>query len=673
MRQCDLDYETRSEVDVRDVGSVTYAKHPSTEILCLAYKIDDGPTQIWIPDEELVLPAELWEVLDGPDVILIAHNALFEQMITKHVLRKYLDQIRECQFKEIPISRWRCSAAKAASCALPRKLEKAGAALKLSKQKDMVGHRLMLKHCKPRPVWKKWNLQGREGPEPKKYFDDPEERKRIYKYCIRDVDVEHEIYRRLPDLSTYEQGIWELNQKMNIRGVLIDIPTVKRIVKWIKVETVRLNDQLQIITKGKVESVNSVPQFTSWVRSKDITIPNLQAQTVTDLIEMLEKTPTKKKRRVIKALKIRQTLGKASVKKYNAMLQRVDADNRVTDYAMYWGASTGRESGKGLQLQNLVKGKIKNPELAIELINNSTLEEIRFLYGDPMEVFVSCLRSMVIASPGYELHSADYNAIEARILLWMAGDKAGIKRYLKKIDSYVLMAAKIFGILLTEVTYDQRDLGKRAELGCGFGMGAQKFMATCHKYGAKYVTLELAKRAVNIYRNLHPEVPQMWANLEMAAIKAVQRPGRVIKVNRTSWKLEGEFLACTLPSGRKLRFYRPSVKHEPAPWGDLYPRLYHWQEIGPGKVWQNASTYGGKLTENVVQATARDIMVNGTLHCVKNKYRPLFSVHDETNSERKIGRGNPTEYEQTITTLPIWANGLPIVAKGWKGPRYKKV
>ena len=352
------------------------------------------------------------------------------------------------------------------------------------------------------------------------------------------------------------------------------------------------------------------------------------------------------------------------------MLKRVSVDNRVKDYEMYHAASTGRSGGRGLQLQNLAKGKVKHPELAIELINNSSLDEFRFLYGDVFEVFSSCIRSMILASPGCKLAVADYNAIEARVLHWMAHDLPDLKRWLKGIDDYKQIASKIYSKLVDDITGDERDVGKRAELGCGFGMGGKKFYATCLKFGAKNVTEELCKKAVDIYRKAHPAVVKMWTDIERAAIMATQKKGKIFRAARTEWQYRDRFLWCKLPSGRSIAYYGATVRWEQTPWGQDAPKLYHWSVNPKTHKWTNEATYGGKLTENVVQATARDILFSRLPELKAKGYRPLFGVHDEFVSE--TATGTIEEYCKILTKLPSWAKGLPIKASGWTGPRYKK-
>lgn len=656
-----VDYETRSEVNVRDVGGIAYAQHPSTEIMCMGYKINNDKARIWLPHQDPP-PKDLVNAWNyDQDANLVAHNALFEYCISHWVLRRRFPTFFAPAFPR----RFKCTAAKAAACALPRSLEGAGLALDLPVKKNMRGRRLMLKHSMPRSKWVKTG-QG------EKWFEDEFEREEIYAYCRTDVEAEHLLDLELPDLSPYERKVWLLNIDMNIRGVQVDVPLARKIWGWVGEESLKLNTELKEITKGEVNRATERDKLLKWINSEIFTpIPNLKAETVTKVLKDAKFFIPDDVRR---ALEIRQSVGKSSLKKYPAMVERVCSDGRVKDYSLYHGASTGREAGRGLQLQNLVKGKIKDTNLAIKLIGESEdLEEIRFLYGDPFEVFSSCVRGMIKATPQHDLYVADYNAIEARVLHWIADDKPALKRWHEGVDSYVHMASPIYGVPIEKVTYEQRDIGKRAELGCGFGMGGKKFYATCLQYGAENVTPELCNRAVNIYRKTHPAVTQLWNNLEEAAIQAVKYPGRIIRINKTAWQVLDHFLWATLPSGRKLAYHRPSIKKGMTSWGEERAMLHHWGENPKTRKWENAGTYGGRLTENIVQATARDITVNAMLNLKRAGYNFLFMVHDEIVSEAyRKDKKTLAEYEQILCTLPQWAKGLPIVAKGWVGERYKK-
>lgn len=659
-----LDFETQSESNLPKVGAIKYAQHPSTGILCLGYKIGLAETKIWVPSIHPNVPLDLERALTNKSHIFVAHNAIFEQAIYEFVMRKHTF------LPALPPERWSCTASKAACVAIPRNLEGAALVMNLKVQKDMQGNRLIKKYMKPRTVWNNWYQTGDLLDEPKKYFDDPEELDDIYKYCITDVDTEFELDNALPDLIPFEREVWLENQRMNLRGVQIDIEAVTQILRCIEVESISLHAKAEELSGLKVTQRE---KLLKWVRSQGVRITNMQAGTVREIIK--KDIP----KNVKKVLKIRQAVSRTSTRKYWAMLERAGEDGRVRDLSMYHGASTGRESGTGLQIHNLPKGKIKDTDLAIDVIRDSDLGTQKLIYGDVMELYSSCIRGMVIPTPGLVMYAADFNAIECRVLNWIAGNEPVLKDFRLGRDPYLKMASAIYGVRITKEETDKRQLGKTAELGAGFQMGPDRFFQTCKDWGVnggKGVPMPLAKKAIEIYRRTHKPVVSLWSNLERAAIKAVQT-GDTIKINKTVWVKRKGFLWCTLPSGRKIAFRAPTVRNEPTPWGDLRPKLYHWSIDPKTKQWSNGATYGGKLTENVVQATARDIMIDAVLRMKTKGFTYLFSVHDEIIAEAKLRNGMSAEFhlkefEKILTTLPPWAKGLPIAAKGWSGPRYKK-
>lgn len=371
-----------------------------------------------------------------------------------------------------------------------------------------------------------------------------------------------------------------------------------------------------------------------------------------------------------RALEIRALLSKSSTKKYISLLERACRE-RVRDISLYHGAHTGRESGTGLQLQNLPRGTFKDTDRVIEDILKGDRAWLNALYGEEnlMNLFSSVIRGMITATPGFKLYSADYNAIEARVVAWLAGEESALEVFRKGLDPYVRMAARIFNKKMEDVTPEERQLGKVAVLGLGFGMGAAKFEATCQNFRLT-IDPELASKAVKAYRALHPKVVRFWYGCENSAIKAVKNTGRKVKQGLLEWESNGVTLWCRLPSGRRLYYQRPSVKVEATPWGEPANKLYYYSVDSLTKKWVNSSSYGGLLTENVVQATARDVMISAMIRVDRAGYDVLFGVHDEIVSEHK--NGDLKQYEALLSELPPWGKGLPVVAKGWKGSRYRK-
>jgi DNA polymerase len=528
----------------------------------------------------------------------------------------------------------------------------------------------MLRYSKPRRAWLTWKQKGLEpgwvNGEPDKYFEDEEGLNGVYDYCANDVEAEYLLDKAVPDLIPVEREIWLLNQAMNLRGVRVDTETAQIVLDLIKVHVGELEKELQELTDGAVTTVGQRDKLLEWLEDNGITLPNLAIKTVLENLDAL-KTDTSKAKRV---LEIRAALAKSSTKKYQAILGRAGRNGRVCDIAMYHGAHTGRESGTGLQLQNLPRGTIKDTDKAINALQTGDATWIRALYGNPMEVYSSCIRGMVKASPNHLLYVADYNAIEARVLAWLAGDEKALENFRKGRDPYVLMACAIFNVRPEDVTFEQRQIGKIAELGLGYQMGAAKFMQTCINFGVKDMTLEIAERAVKTYRAKHSPISGLWPRMERAAIAAVSRPQRAVKLNRVAWGRDKRSLWCELPSGRRIHYQAPEIRQEPAPWGEYRPKLYYWSVNSLTKKWECSASYGGLLVENIVQATARDINLWAALRMEKKGYTFLAQVHDELISESP--KGDVLEYEKILMEGNPWSRDLPVVAKGFSSERYRK-
>lgn len=657
MEQVVLDYESKSEADLRAVGAVEYAKHPSTEIMCAGYKINKEPAKIWKPGLD---PSELLNVIYDSRFTVVVHNKMFEDCITRFVLGKYHTRA----IHRTP--NWRCSAAKAAAMALPRDLERASGVMQLAVQKDMEGNRLVKKYMKPRRKWWDWKEKFDKGQaydweEPKKYFDDPEELEKIYQYCLTDVETEYLLDLKLPHLSETETKIWELNQWMNLRGVKIDVETASLVLNLIDTQSKNLNAELKKITGGAVTTAAQRDRILSWIKYQKAPIGNLQAATVAAVLNT-DGVPPKVRR----VLEIRQSLSKSSTKKYQAMVTRAGSDGRVRDLGLYHGDHTGRESGTGLQVKNLPKGKIKDTNKAIEVIKSGDLKLIELLYGDSFQAFSSCIRGMITATPGWWLYSADYNAIECRVLNWLAGETGVLKDFENGVDLYVKMAKRI--------GMDDRSIGKILELALGFGMGVDKLFQTCLDWGVnggRGLTIEQCEAGVKAYRSSHPNVVKFWHMQENAAVQAVRKKHSVIKTKvGISWGMWEKFLWCELPGGKKLYYFGPEVRQEPTPWGEFRPKLYHWHIENTTKQWVCSPTYGGKLVENIVQATARNLMFDAALRLKEHGYHYMFSVHDEIVAEAQ--KGSVQEFEKILLQKPLWAKGLPIAVGAWKDLRYRK-
>lgn len=449
MKKGFLDYETRSELNLKEVGAVKYSLHPSTELISAHYKLP-GETKVknFKPLEGEKPPRELIEMLKS-DTEIVAHNAFFEHCITNGVMKIY----RQPRL-------WNCTANRCAAMALPRDLEGAAIALSLPVQKNMDGRKLILKYTKPRSAWTKWRDGGRQGKEPQKYFDKEMELLSIYDYGDTDVEVCELIDAHVPELIPFEKRLVTLNYLMNSRGVSVDLDLVRKVIKLNNQKVEQLQNEVAKLTGGEVTSVLQRDAVLTWLSKQGVVLSDLQIGTVENVLEGEVKGKSKR------ILEIRKLVSKTSVKKYQAIETR-EVKGRVGDLTLYHGASTGRESGRGVQVQNLPRGTIKNISQAIEVLKLSeSYEDIDFFFDDYSEVYSSCLRSMFVSSPGKQLVVADLNAIECRVLNWLAGTKWVLKAFEDGHDLYKIGASKLYKKKIEDVTDSERFFAKTVELGC---------------------------------------------------------------------------------------------------------------------------------------------------------------------------------------------------------------
>jgi DNA polymerase bacteriophage-type len=670
-----IDFETRSRADLPSVGQHIYARHESTEVICIGWKV------IGEKENNIVTMPQVY-LDDGTDDFkyavkhsryVIAHNAAFEQAIWKHTLLTTTNL--GAALPPLPVEKWVCTLSLASIMGLPRGLEKAANALGLDVKKDMEGRKLLLQMCKPRrPIqnigkWLEW-------------IESDDALKRLYEYCRTDLEVEEKLYMKLTPykpFTRHERSLWCLDQSINQRGFAIDLPLVKRTLELIKHEESELTSDLQKKTFGWVKTSKQVKNMRDFLKDQGLDLPDLQKKTVNDAVATIEKQGIKNNN-VIDVLKIRQSLSMSSTSKYESFLDRVDPlDGRVRDNLLFHGASTGRWTGTGVQPQNFPRGNVKITKDTIEDLKHESIEMLRLLYGRPMELFSSSLRGMITASEGHELFCADFASIEARVLLWVAGDVQGLKEYEQGLDTYITMASTIFkkpaGEILKEYQSEgfstDRQLGKKVILACGYQMGVKKFIQSCKDEGLD-VPESVATIAHAAFKEKYPLVPKVWFNYERAAILAVQNKGKKVTINKVSWYVQGDFLFAELPSGRRLAYYGPELRNEPTPWGDERPKLYVWTVDSKTKQWVERAVYGGLLTENIVQAISRDCMAEAMVRCESHGYKCLITVHDENLTEREIGQGSLDEFKKLMSKRPTWGQDIPLKVSAWSGFRYKK-
>lgn len=678
-----LDYETFSEHDLKKAGAFEYAAHESTEILCAGFAVGTreelkrAEIKLWSPlpefrEEYGANFADLYGALSDPSVSIVAHNALFEQVITRFVFgRKYMRSKEYLQ--TIPVERWICTASLARSIAIPGKLEMLGAALGLTHQKDKEGHRLMLKLSKPKRPSKK---------DPSTRHTKKEELIRLFEYCAQDVRTEIDAFLELPSLPEKERRLWLLDQRMNLEGFAVDRELVEGALKLIERETKEMDLEIQAITNGQIASARQRNEVLKFLRKDGMTIGDLRAETVRDCLADPKRIPNGRCKLV---LENREAASKSSTAKFQAFEIRSRFDGRARDNTIFFGAHTGRQSGTGLQPQNLFKTVLKQQDVdvGLELIRRKDFHTIKALYDKPMKLYASSLRSCIVAKDGHTLDVGDFATIEVRVLFWLAGHQKGLDALASGECLYSQQAGQIYNkcpkkILAGYKAGDKdslymRTVGKHAVLGAGFGIGlnGEKFKAMCKMFGVE-VSIELAQRAVKAYRNTHPRIPIFWTNVEKAAIMACESPGNKFRHGFLVWLKEGNFLTVELPIGRKLHYFKPMINVTDSPWGPKKTLSYRAVN-SVTKKFERVTSWGGVLTENVVQAVARDLLMEALLRLDDSGiYKPILSVHDEIVCERDLQHGSLGEFLKIMSEVPSWAKGIPIKVEGWSEPRYRK-
>ena len=664
------DFETRSELDLKEVGLDVYARHPSTDVWCFGWAREDESPHIWFPTKHY---DDLWEGgLEG--ITIVAHNAPFELAIWNHIC------VPRYGWPPLRPEQTRCTMAMAYAMALPGSLENASAALGLTQQKDMAGHRLMMQMSRPRAI---------EPDGTVVWWDDFDKQMQLAEYCKQDVRTEQALCKRLLQLSPSEQALWELDYKINQRGIYIDRTAVTTAMWVVKKEVERLNGEMQKATNGEVCAATEVATMTKWIQSRGVPIEGLAKADVIDALK-LDYVPED----VRKALLIRQEAGKTSTAKLHTMVTCLNDDHRARGLLQYHAAGTGRWGGRKIQTQNLPRPSVPHEtiEQVIDVLTRASIDEahamITACFDRPMTVISDCLRGMICAAPGHELMAADFANIEGRVLAWLAGEQWKLDAFTaydqkKGPDIYKLGYAKSFRIPVEEVTKDQRFIGKVQELALGYQGGVGAFQTMARGYGV-VVSDTLADEIKTAWREAHPKIVAYWYDLEDAAKQAVTNPGRQFSApyayaevpdsRKCSFLVKGSFLFCKLPSGRVLTYPYPKLKPIPTPWGEDKEQVHYMSVDGKTKKWQETHTYGGKLAENVTQAVSRDILADAMLRVEAHGHPIVMHVHDEIVAEVSDVQpaGLLTVFEEIIARVPQWASGLPIAVEGWKGKRYRK-
>lgn len=647
-----IDFETRSTCDLKKHGAWVYSEDPSTKVLCLALKWGNKPPVLWDMTQN---PNHFLDLFRAATTIE-AHNMSFEYAIWQNVC------VKRMGWPPLPEEKLRCSAAKTAMHSLPRSLDRACAALDLPIQKDSEGYRLMMKMCKPR------NPRKGEDPNAILWHESPENFQRLGEYCLQDTNAEEELSHTLSDLPEKELKIWQLDQKINARGIQADLEGARAMIAMVNEHEAILLKKLNRLTNGAVRTAKQVEVMRKHLESLGCNLPDLSAATV-----MAELKKEDLPNEVREILNIRRSLGRSSSAKYQAIIDRASNDGRVRGSTIYHGAGTGRWSGSGIQPQNL-PSRIKidhPPEEVLGVVKTGGYQLFTALYDDDiMSAAGAVVRSVLMAAEGKELIVADYSAIEGRGLAWLAGEETELEVYRSNKDPYIASASRILHKPYEEVTKEERQSpGKISVLACGYGGSVN----AVRKFGGEGLTDDDIKdQIVKPWRQAHPKTVAFWYDLEEACMSAVSEPGKVFSERGVSFRVSNGFLLCRLPSGRLLYYYDPDIRAVKTSWDEMKDSVTYMTVDGMTKQWVRTNTYGGKLAENVTQAICRDLMAEAMLRLEAAGYPIVLTVHDEVISEVPMGFGSVEEFERVMCIVPAWAEGFPIQASGWRGKRYKK-
>ena len=640
-----IDLESFSDIDLIKCGVYAYADSPAFEILLFAYSFDGGETQIIDLAQGEKLPAEVEDAIFDVSVTKTAYNANFERTCLSKHFGRY-----------IPPESWHCSAVQAAMLALPRSLEDVGRVLGLDEQKMKEGKELIRYFCVPCKPTKANGGRIRNLPR-----HAPEKWELFKTYCKRDVDVEKSIRRKLHNfpIPESEMELYRLDQRINDRGVLVDMGLVRNAVSCEHLHKEVVTKRAYELTG--LENPNSVAQLKGWLGDMGMEAESLSKKAVA---EMIAETDGE----VEELLRLRLLMAKTSVKKYEAMERSVCSDGRVHGMLMFCGANrTARWSGKIVQIQNLPKNYLPDLELARDLVKQGRFEDIELLYDSTPNVLSELIRTAFIPKPGCRFVVADFSAIEARVLAWLSGEQWRLDVFTSHGKIYEASASSMFHVPMEEITKTSplRQKGKLAELGLGFGGAAGALISM----GAldMGLTEEELPPLVAAWRKANPHITQFWWDVDAAAIKAVREKQKT-KVGKIIFEYKSGILFITLPSGRKLSYVKPRMAVNKFGRDGLT-----YEGISENKKWSRIETYGPKLVENIVQGTARDLLAEAMLRVEEKGYPIVMHCHDEIIAEMPEGTGSVDEMCEVMAVQPEWAEGLPLRADGYQCSFYQKM
>ena len=647
-RVLSIDLETYSDVDLPNCGVYRYVEG-DFHILLFAYAFDDEETKCVDMACGEQLPAEVLDALHDDNIIKSAWNAQFERTC----LSKYLGA-------QLSPDSWQCTMVWAASLSLPLKLATAAQALKTAQQKDAVGERLIRYFSLPCKPTKANGGRTRNLPE-----HAPDDWKLFKSYCIQDVETERDIRRRLEKfpLLPQEWDYYHMDQRINDRGILIDKELVQQAIICNMAMSEEMTKRAYALTG--LENPNSVSQLKGWLEERGIEVDSLGKKNVASLITDLDKHSADGE--ALDMMKLRLQMAKSSVKKYQAAERYICQDGRAHGLFQFSGANrTQRWAGRGIQLQNLPQNHIATLDEARELVKMGCFDMIEVLYGNTPDILSQLIRTMLIPKDGCEFIVADFSAIEARVLAWLAGEQWRLDAFERGEDIYCASASQMFGVPVVKhgINGELRQKGKVAELACGYGGGAGALISM----GALDMGLKEDELPdiISSWRDANPEIVKFWYAVEKAAIETVKdHTDRT--VGRIGFQFSANTLWIVLPSGRRLAYIKPKL--QPNRFGRM---ALTFEGLGANNKWTRGETYSGKLTENITQATARDLLAEAMRRMELTGLGIVGHVHDEVILEVPKGQYTVDDVCDIMNRNPAWADGLPLSSAGYTGNYYFK-
>lgn len=647
-RVLSIDLETYSDVDLPNCGVYRYVEG-DFHILLFAYAFDDEETKCVDMACGEQLPAEVMDALQDESIIKSAWNAQFERICLSKYFGTQLDP-----------DAWQCTMVWAASLSLPLKLATAAQALKTAQQKDSVGERLIRYFSIPCKPTKSNGGRTRNLPE-----HAPDDWKLFKSYCIQDVETERDIRRRLEKfpLMPQEWDYYHMDQRINDRGVMIDKELVQQAIICDMAMSEEMTKRAYALTG--LENPNSVSQLKGWLEERGIEIDSLGKKNVASLITDLDKHSADGE--ALDMMKLRLQMAKSSVKKYQAAERYICQDGRAHGLFQFSGANrTQRWAGRGIQLQNLPQNHISTLNEARDLVKLGCFDMIEVLYGNTPDILSQLIRTMLIPKPGCEFIVADFSAIEARVLAWLAGEQWRLDAFQRGEDIYCASASQMFGVPVVKhgINGELRQKGKVAELACGYGGGSGALISM----GALDMGLKEDElpEIISSWRDANPEIVKFWYAVEKAAIETV-KDHNDRSVGRIGFRFSANTLWIVLPSGRRLAYIKPRL--QPNRFGRM---AVTYEGIGSNNKWIRMETYSGKLTENITQATARDLLAEAMWRMERAGLDIVGHVHDEVILEVPKGSITVDEVCSIMNRNPAWADGLPLSSAGYTGNYYFK-